>query len=382
LIGPKRSRNISPFLQPFNPVPAPNPPIIVIEDDPFLRVAAAVLDPTTSPERHAAFADFFSNDEPDFDGYCARVRKSAGAIFPADVRLVETAEEMRANLIAAKGLIVESLPVGRAELAAAPELVAVQKYGAIPRNIDAQACFERGIRILTVRRRANIACAEVAIALMLTLAKRLHRLLGRISVEELAAEGYPYRPFDRRHTPNSNWARIPGQRMLFGSTLGIIGLGEIGREIALRAAAFGMRILYYQRQRLPEAEERQLQATYLTLDQLLAESDWVVPQVPVTGATRHFIDGARLTRMKQGACLVNIANAELVEREALIAALRSGRLGGFALDPLYEAPGRMDDELKSFKNVVLSPHIAGSPRFNALDDIAEMILGLAREIAP
>jgi lactate dehydrogenase-like 2-hydroxyacid dehydrogenase len=181
-----------------------------MEDDPFLRAVAVVLDPNTSAERHAAFADFFANDEPDFDGYCARVRKSAGSLFPADVRIVETAEEMRANLIDAKGLIVESLAVGPAELAAAPKLVAVQKYGAIPRNIDAEACAARGIRILTLRRRANIACAEVAIALMLTLAKRLHRLVGRISIEELAAEGYPYRPFDRRHTPNSNWARIPG----------------------------------------------------------------------------------------------------------------------------------------------------------------------------
>jgi phosphoglycerate dehydrogenase-like enzyme len=363
-------------------VPATNPPIIVIENDPFLRAVAVVLDPSTSAERHAAFADFFSNDEPDFDGYCARVRKSAGALFPAEVRLVETAGEMRANLIAAKGLIVESLLVGRAELAAAPQLVAVQKYGALARNVDAEACAARGIKILTIRRRANIACAEVAIALMLTLAKRLHRLLGRISIEELAAEGYPYRPFDRRHTPNSNWARIGGQRMLFGTTLGLIGLGEIGREIALRAAAFGMRILYYQRQPLPEDEERQLQAEYRPLDALLAESDWVVPQLPLTSATRHFIDGARLARMKASACLVNIANAQLVDRDALIAALRSGRLGGFALDPLYEAPGRADDELKSFKNVVLSPHIGGSPRFNALDDIAEMIVDLAGAIAP
>jgi len=363
-------------------VPASNPPIIVIEDDPFLRALAVVLDPTTAAERFAAFADFFAHDEPDFDGWCARVRKRAGGLFPASIKLVDTPEELRASLAAAKGLIVESLTVGREELAAAPELVAVQKYGAIPRNIDADACAERGIRILTIRRRANIACAEVAIALMLTLAKRLHRLVGRISAEELAAEGYPYRPFDRAHTPNSNWARIGGQRMLFGTTLGIIGLGEIGREIALRAAAFGMRILYYQRQALPEAEERQLQAEYRPLDELLAESDWVVPQLPVTSATRHLIDRARLARMKEGACLVNIANAELVDREALLAALRSGRLGGFALDPLYEEPGRGDDELKTFKNVVLSPHIAGSPRFNALDDIAEMVVALARAIAP
>jgi lactate dehydrogenase-like 2-hydroxyacid dehydrogenase len=250
----------------------------------------------------------------------------------------------------------------------------------MPRNIDAAACAERGIKVLTFRRRANIACAELAITLMLTLAKKMHRLAGRISVEQLAAEGYYYKPFDRRHTPNSNWGRITDLRVLHDSTLGIIGVGEIGREIVLRAAAFGMQVLYHQRTRLPEAQERELQITYVPLERLLAESDWIVPQLPGGPSTRHFIDRARFAQMKPGACLVNISRADVVERAALIEALRSGRLGGFALDPLYEAPGRGDDELLGFKNVVLSPHIAAQPRFNALNDISDMLAGLAREI--
>jgi phosphoglycerate dehydrogenase-like enzyme len=359
-------------------VSAPEPPLLVVEDDPFLRLVAVVLDPTTSAERYAAYADFLAHDAPDFDGYCARVRRSAASLFPAKAILVETAAEMRAHLPQARALLVESLPVTADALATAPNLVAVQKYGAITRNIDAAACAARGIQVLTLRRRANIGCAEVAIMLMLTLAKKMHRLANRISPEELAAEGYRYRPFDRRHTPNSNWGRISGIRMLFGTTLGIIGLGEIGREIALRAAAFGMRILYYQRSRLPESEERQWQATYAPLDQLLAESNWVVPQLPRVSETHNFIDRARLAQMKAGACLVNISWADVVDRAALIEALQAGSLGGFALDPPYEAPGRSDDELKRFPNVVMSPHLGGSPRFNALDDIAEMIAGLAK----
>jgi phosphoglycerate dehydrogenase-like enzyme len=363
-------------------VPTAKAPILVIEDDPFLRMVGIVLDPTTSAERYAAYADFFAHDDPDFDGYCARVRARIGALFPCQVRLVETPQDMRANLPGARGLIVESLQVGQSELAAGTDLVAVQKYGAIPRNIDAAACAERGIKVLTFRRRANIACAEVAITLMLTLAKKMHRLAGRISAVELAAEGYDYKPFDRRHTPNSNWARITGLRMLHDSTLGIIGVGEIGREIALRAAAFGMRILYHQRSRLPEAEERQLQVTYVPLEQLLAQSDWIVPQVPGGPSTRHLIDRTRFAQMKPGACLIDISSADLVDRAALIEALKSGRLGGFALDTQYEAPGRSDDELLGFKNVVLSPHIAAQPRFNALDDISDLLAGLAKEIAP
>jgi phosphoglycerate dehydrogenase-like enzyme len=168
--------------------------------------------------------------------------------------------------------------------------------------------------------------------------------------------------------------------MLHGATVGIIGLGEIGREIALRAAAFGMRVLYTQRTRLGAAEERDLRATYATLDALLGDSDWVVPQVPTSPSTRNLIGRAEFERMKPGAFLVNVSCADVVDRSALIAALRSGRLGGFALDPLYEEPGRSDDELLRFDNVVLIPHIAAQPRFNALNDLSDVIAALGREV--
>jgi phosphoglycerate dehydrogenase-like enzyme len=354
---------------------------LVVEDDRFLRVVGVVLDPETPAERVAAYADFFAHDEPDFAGYCKRVRARVGGLFPRQVRLVETQEAMRAALPGSTGLVVESLEVGPEELAAGDGLRVVQKYGAKPRNIDLAACAANGIKVLTLRRRANIACAEHAIALMLMLARRLNRVTGRISPEQLEEIGYLYKPFDRRHTPNSNWPRISGLRTLNGSTLGIIGVGEIGREIAIRAAAFDMRILYYQRTRLPPEEERELKIAYVPLETLLAQSDWVVPQLPGGPATRGFLGRKQLAQIKPGAFLVNISRAELVDRSALIEALRSGRLGGFALDPLYETPGRRDDELLAFDNVVLSPHIAAQPRFNALDDLADLMEGLAKELS-
>jgi len=84
----------------------------------------------------------------------------------------------------------------------------------------------------------------------------------------------------------------------------------------------------------------------------------------------------------RGACIVNVSRAELVDRAALLDALRSGHLGGFALDPLYEEPGRSDDELLSFDNVILMPHMAGSPRFNGLKDIEDVIASLMHAVAP
>src|SRR5207237_1511577 len=106
-------------------------------------------------------------------------------------------------------------------------------------------------------------------------------------------------------------------------------------------------------------------------DTLLAHSDWVVPQLTDNPSTRHFIDTQRLALMKPGACLINVSRADVVERNALIAVLRSGRLGGFALDPLYEEPGRPDDELLAFDNVILTPHMAGPARSNGLRDIED-----------
>ena len=118
-----------------------------------------------------------------------------------------------------------------------------------------------------------------------------------------------------------------------------------------------------------------------SLDDLLAESDWVIPQLPGDSASRNLIGRAELARMKPGAFIVNVSRPDVVDRAALIEALRSGRLGGFALDPQYEAPGRSDDELLKFDNVILTPHIAAQPRFNALNDIEDLIAGLAKEVA-
>jgi glyoxylate reductase len=358
------------------------PPVLVVEDDRFLRVVEVVLDPRASHERYAAFADFFAHDEPDFAGWCETLRRKVQCIYPAEVRLVVAQDDLRKNLADAQALIVEALAVGIEELAAAPWLKTIQKYGVDLRRIDAKACATKGVSVLTLRRRANIACAELAITLMLMLARRVNELHGRISAEALAELGYDYAPFDRRHTPNSNWGRIPGLEILYGRTIGIVGLGEIGREFATRAASFGMRILYSARQQAPAAVEQQYLAAYRPMPDLLAESDWVALFVPTGPSTRGLIGRAELDRMKPGARLINISRADVVDRDALLDALRSGRLGGFGLDPLYDSPGRDDDELLKFHNVIMTPHIAAQPRFNALDDLEEMLVGLAATLAP
>lgn len=352
-------------------------PIIVVEDDPFPRMLKAFLDPSVEPQRLAALADFFAHDLPDFAGWLAQLRAMAGPLYPAEVRLVKDQAALRAQLPEASVVVTESFDIGAAEIALAPKLRVVQKYGAILRGIDVAACQSRGITVLPLRRRANISCAEHAIMLMLALSKKLHRLHGKISIAQLQDAGYRPKTFDTGFTPNSGWPRVPGMSILYGATLGIIGFGEIAREIALRANAFGMHVSCTQRTPMSTAEQREWQVTWRERDALLAHSDWLCIQLPANENTRNYLDHAQFAHMKPGASLINVSRAQVVNRDALLHALRAGTLGGFALDPLYEEPGRADDELLGFENVILTPHVAAMPRFNGLSDFEDLVRGIA-----
>ncbi|MFM9968494.1 MAG: NAD(P)-dependent oxidoreductase [Burkholderiales bacterium] len=355
-------------------------PVLVVEDDPFTRLISIVLDPRPNAERWAAFINFMSHDESNFEGWMRRVRAASSCLYPAEVRLVDSQQALRDNLVDCDILVVESLQVGNEELSIAKQLKVVQKFGTTLRNIDTAALAAKNVKLKTLRRRANISCAEHAFALMLMLARKLETVSGLVTVERINAAGLNYRPYDRRHSAGGNFARVPGTRALNGSTIGIIGLGEIGREIARRAVAFDMQVLYHQRTRAAESEEQALHARYVSLETLLAESDWIIPQLPTLPATRGYLGREQLALLKREACIVNVGNAALINREALIDVLRSGKLAGFALDVFYQEPLADNDELLNFDNVILTPRMAGSPRINALQDFEELITGLAREI--
>jgi phosphoglycerate dehydrogenase-like enzyme len=353
----------------------------VVENDSFLRLIQVVLDPTTPPQRVEAIAHFCRHDLPDFRGWCAKFRSRVPALHPADVRLVDQQADLLGNLSGATVVVVEEMTVGAAEIAAAGgSLKCVQKYGYTTRNIDHAACKKAGVKVLTVRRRANIATAEHGVALMLALARQLTQNANLISEEQLRAAGYQPTMYDRSHTPNGNWARISGLVTLYGKQLGIVGLGEIGRELALRAIALGMRIVYAQRRRLPVEVEQQYQATYMSPDELLATSDFISLHLPRGPATQGFIAHRELSLIKPGAYLINVSQPQLVDREALHDALASGRLSGYGLDTFYEEPGDADDPLLKFRNVIITPHLGGSPRQNWLDDIEELLVNLDRAL--
>ncbi|HET9884389.1 MAG TPA: NAD(P)-dependent oxidoreductase [Candidatus Binatia bacterium] len=352
-------------------------PIIVVEDDRFLRLVQIILDPATPTERFSAFTHFMAHDEPDFKGWCQRLRARLGKLYPAEVRLVADQGDLHSSLLGAHVAIVESFPMGEKEiLAAGGSVQIVQKYGTIATRIDADACQRLGARLLTIRRRANIATAEHAFALILALARRITDTANLISVTQLRSAGYSPTHFDRSQTPNGNWARINRLRTLYQQQLGVMGFGEIGREVAYRAVAFGMRVVYWQRHRLDRDEEDRYQVNYCSLDELLATSDCISLHMPGGEGTRGIIGRRELGMIKPGALLINVSQPQLIDRAALIQALAAGRLSGFGLDTFYDEPGQAHDPLLGFRNVLITPHLAGSPRFNALRDFEEMLMNI------
>jgi phosphoglycerate dehydrogenase-like enzyme len=361
----------------------PTRPTILIEEDHFLKIVPVILDPETPFAHQRAVEDFFAHDVPDFEGWCAQVRARIPGLYPARVICATSQRDLVAKLAEADGAIVESLLIDRPALASAKRLKVAHKFGTLASNIDQAACAERGIDVVVLRRRVNVAVAEQCFTLMLALAKGICTLNGLVERSALEKGGYSIRPRAPAFIGYSNFARVAGLKTLYGANLGIVGLGEVGREIAGRAAAFGMRTLYFQRHQLDGAVEEALGARYASLDELMALSDYIVVQLPLNDATRGIIDAKALARVKPGAILINCARAELIDRAALVDALDAGRLGGLGLDVGYAEPADSDDPLLRYRgrgNVILMPHTAVGARENAQRDLERLCLNLWRAI--
>ena len=198
-------------------------------------------------------------------------------------------------------------------LAQAPDLKVISNIAVGYNNIDVPACTRRGIRVTNTPGVLDDTTADLTWSLLMAAARRI-------------AEGDAY-------VRAGDWKIAFGVQAFLGhdihhATLGIIGMGRIGQAIARRAAGFDMRVLYNNRSRLPDAEERRLNASYADRDELLAQSDFVVVMAPYSPATHHLIGAAELARMKPTAILVNSARGGVVDDAALVEALRAMFHGG------------------------------------------------------
>ena len=260
-----------------------------------------------------------------------------------DRSLVDRPDELRARLATADALIVRNrTQVDATLLAGAPTLTVVGRLGVGLDNIDVDACRARGIEVIPATGANALAVAEYVIGAAMLL------LRGAYSSSTAVASG--------------DWPRaaLASGRELSGKTLGIVGFGGIGRLVARLGRALGMRVVGSDPQVPASAAAwREEGAESRELDALLAEADVVTLHVPLAEATRHLVDATRLARMKPEAILINTARGGVVDEAALAAALKSGRLGGAALDVFEHEPLAAGSPLAGCPNLLLTPHIAG-----------------------
>ncbi|WP_116317170.1 MULTISPECIES: hydroxyacid dehydrogenase [unclassified Cupriavidus] len=256
---------------------------------------------------------------------------------------VDRRAELLDALPDAQALIVRNrTQVDAALLAGAPSLRVVGRLGVGLDNIDVDACRERGIRVIPA---AGANARSVAEYVVITAASLLRGAYG--SSAQVAAGQWPR-------------ARLSEGREALGKTLGLIGFGDIGRQAAALAQAFGMQVVAFDP--MLAADDPVWARTgvrSLALDPLLAQADAVSLHVPLVAATRHLLDTQRIAGMKRGAVLINTARGGVVDEAALAQALRDGHLGGAALDVFECEPLPAGSVLADVPNLMLTPHIGG-----------------------
>jgi D-3-phosphoglycerate dehydrogenase len=258
-----------------------------------------------------------------------------GALWKDKARLAGAIRDARAIIIRNQTQITTEL------LAAAPRLLCIGRHGVGLDNIDMTAAGKAGVVVIAPLDANAMSVAEHAFALMLALARKV-----------VAAD---------RSTRAGEWARLryTGTE-LAGKTVCICGLGRIGRRVAVRAKAFEMRVVVFDP--FVKADSPLLSESgamlCATLDEALAQSDFITVHSPLTPETRRMFNAQSFAAMKRGACFVNTSRGGVVDEAALLASLKSGHLGGAGLDVRETEPPTTRAEFEALDNVVLTPHIA------------------------
>jgi len=278
--------------------------------------------------------------------------------------LTLTADVLGAQLADADGaLITAGERIDAGVLARCPRLKVASNIAVGFNNIDLAACTEAGVAATNTPDVLNEATADHAWALLLAAARRV---------------GEAERWLRAGHWKRWEFETLMGAE-LHGTTLGIIGMGRIGRAIARRAGGFDMKVVYHNRTRLPAAQEGA--ASWAPLDGVLKTADHVILVVPYSQATHHLIGAPQLALMKPSAVLVNIARGGVVDDMALIDALKQGRLAAAGLD-VFENEPALNPGFLALESAVLTPHIASSTRATrnamarlAIDNLDNVLAG-------
>ena len=253
--------------------------------------------------------------------------------------VLTTKETLSAEIADADALVVRSATKVTPELLAkAPRLRVVGRAGVGVDNIDLEEATRRGVLVMSTPGGSSVSVAEHTFALLLALVRELPKF------DASMREG--------------RWEKSSTGAEVRGKTLGLIGLGRIGSEVAIRAEAFDMRVIAYD-PFISEAAAHEMSVELVPLEKLLAESDFISLHTAVSPETREMINAASIAKMKKGVRIVNAARGELIQEADLAAAIKSGHVAGAALDVFAEEPPK-SCPLIGLPNVITTPHVAGS----------------------
>jgi glyoxylate reductase len=245
--------------------------------------------------------------------------------------------------------------IDRAVIDANPNLRMIAAQSITPSNIDVEAATARRIPVTVTAPVTTEATADLTFGLMLAAARRM------LEGDRMARAG---------KFPGGQSAHLMGS-YVWGKTIGLIGGGGlIGKAVARRAHGFSMRVLYWTPRRKPEHEEREAGLTYVPLDELLRESDFISIHSPLNKATRHQIGTRELRLMKKTAFIINTARGPIIDEAALVRALKGKKIAGAGLD-VFEYEPKIDPALKKMPNVVLTPHLG-----SATPEVREEMAGI------
>jgi phosphoglycerate dehydrogenase-like enzyme len=237
--------------------------------------------------------------------------------------------------------------------------------------VNEAACEQRGVAVHVVRSLSLITVAEHTVLLILALMKRFVTAMDDLREGRIVDDLRPELTTQTKYA--YNWIGLSGFDSLYGKRVGLVGVGKIGREVAIRLRAFGCDVVYNKRHQLPAAEERELGTGFVPFDELLQTSDCVSLHHRFDPREEPFMGSREFNLMKTGSYFVNTARGRLVDEDALLAALESGRLAAAALDVFRYEPLPSDSALRHAPNLILTPHVGGIPSHtSALAELGEV----------
>lgn len=328
--------------------------VAIADRDPVTRLAGLALEYDASSEQWVH--EYFSAEGDAAPKELAEIALSARDL---------SARVQQGSYDGATVVIVRRGTFDAAFFARHPTVRFIQKIGRWPDGIDLVSAANAGCTVATLPRASLARTAEHALLLMLAAGKAVRRAADRMEQGIVVAGARP------QDDVCYNWTGSTTAGLL-GETIGLVGVGEVGGELALRLRPFEAKVLYTKRHRLSSEEERFFGVEWAELETLLAVSRYVSLHLPYSSATQHWMDAAKFSKMRTDGYFINLSRGKIVDEAALYAALTSGRLAGAALDVHSVEPAPWD-ALRRLDNVFVTPHVAGGARSHLLSEIRTIV---------